>query len=48
MVGYAVCAVGVVVNEAEIVTRSGEDFGELAQMIKAVGDGAGSAGFIAL
>ena len=48
MVGYAVCTVGVVVDEAEIVTRSGEDFGKFAQIIKAVGDGAGSAGFITL
>lgn len=48
MVGYAVGTVGVVVDEAEIVGRSGEDLGELAKMIKAVGYGARSAGFVSI
>ena len=36
MVRYAVCAVGVIVDEAEVVGRSSEDLREMAQMIKAV------------
>lgn len=36
MVGYAVCAIGVVIYEAEVVGCSGEDLCELAQMIKAL------------
>lgn len=48
VIGYAVCAIGVVVDEAEIVGCSGEDFGELAQMIEAVGYWAGGAGFVAV
>lgn len=46
VVGYAVCAVGVVVDKAEVVGCSGEYLGELAKMIKAVGYGARSAGFV--
>lgn len=48
VVGYTVCAVGIVVDEAEIVRRFGENLGELTQMIKAVGYRAGSAGFVAV
>lgn len=48
MVGNTVCAVGVVVDEAEIVGCFGEDLGELAQMVKTVGHRAGSAGFVAV
>ena len=48
VVGYAVRAVGVVVDEAEVVGSAGEYFGELAQMVEAVGDGAGGAGLVAV
>ena len=36
VVGYAVCAVGVVIHETEIVGCSSEDLRELTQMIKAL------------
>ena len=48
VVGYAVCAVGVVIDEAEVVGPIGEDLRELAQMVEAVGYRAGRAGFVAV
>lgn len=48
VVGYAVCAVGVVVDEAEVVGCSSEDFCELAQIVKAVRNGTWSTGLVAV
>ena len=48
VIGYTVCTVGIVVDEAEIVRCFGENLCELAQMVKAVGYRAGSAGFVAV
>ena len=48
MVGYAICAVGVVIDKAEVVGCSGKDLGELPQMIEAMGYRTGSAGCVAV
>lgn len=48
VVGYAVCAVGIIIDETEIVGCPGKDLGELAQVIKAVGYRPGSVGFVAV
>ena len=46
VVGYAVRARGVVVYEAEVVGCGREDFGYFAEVVEAVGDGAGFAGWV--
>ena len=48
MIGYTVCAVGIVVDEAEIIGCPREDLRELAQMIKALRERAGFACLIAV
>ena len=48
MVGYAVCAISVIIDEAEIVGFSRENLGELTQVIKAVGYRPGFTGFVAV
>ena len=48
MVGYAVCAVGVVVYQAEVVGRAGEDFRKAAEVVEGLREGPRSAdtGFV--
>ena len=48
VVGDAVGAGGVVVYEAEVVGGGGEDFGDFAQLVEAVGDWARFAAAVAV
>lgn len=48
MVGYAVCARGVVVDEAEVVGRARGALRDFAELVKAGGNGARAAGAVAV